>query len=89
MSVPATDRYGEKLLFRLKGILASFISGDMPPVTYNVADGVVTMKMWLPGLTRMQVDLLVQQMSFAFRRANIFWKQEEAVALYISYKEVA
>lgn len=89
MSVPATDRYGRKLLYRLEGILANYITGDMPPVTYEVADCVVTLKMWLPGLTRMQADLLVQQMSFAFRRANIFWKQEEAVALYISYKEVA
>lgn len=87
MNVPATDRYGRKLLYRLEGILANYVSGDMPPVLYEVADGVVTLKMWLPGLTRMQADLLVQQMSFAFRRANIFWKQEEAVALYISYKE--
>ena len=87
MSVPATDRYGRKLLYRLEGILANYVSGDMPPVSHEVADGVVTMKMWLPGLTPMQADLLVQQMSFAFRRANIFWKQEEAIALYISYKE--
>lgn len=87
MSVPATDRYGRKLLYRLEGILANYVSGDMPPVTYEVADGVVTLKMWLPGLTRMQADLLVQQMSFAFRRANVYWKREEAVALYISYKE--
>lgn len=87
MSVPATDRYGRKLLYRLEGILVNYVTGDMPPVSHEVTDGVVTLKMWLPGLTPMQADLLVQQMSFAFRRANIFWKQEEAVALYISYKE--
>lgn len=89
MSVPATDRYGRKLLYRLEGILANYVTGDMPPVSHEVSGGVVTLKMWLPTLTDRQADLLVQQMSFAFRRANIFWKQEEAVALYISYKEVA
>lgn len=89
MSVPATDRYGRKLLYRLEGILANYVTGDMPPVNREVSGGVVTLKMWLPTLTQMQADLLVQQMSFAFRRANIFWKQEESVALYISYKEVA
>lgn len=89
MNVPGTDRYGKKLLHRMERILVNFVQGDMPPVSYEIKDGVVTMKMWLPGLTRLQADLLVPQMSFAFRRANIFWKQEEAVALYITYPEAA
>jgi len=71
------NSYANKLLARAEGIWRS-LGLSLQDKKFFEQDGYTSIALYFNDITPAQAEVLVSQMSKAFRRANIYWKEDDS-----------
>lgn len=70
------NAYANKLLARAEGIWLNLGLSLQEKKSFE-HDGYTSIALYFHGITPAQAEMLVSQMGKAFRRANVYWKEDE------------
>lgn len=71
------NAYANKLLARAEGIWHN-LGLSLQDKKSTEHDGYTSLSLYFYGISPAQAEMLVSQMSKAFRRANIYWKEDDS-----------